>query len=59
MRIVEPRPGLLANAKPDWTLAACGTALACIATLVFLARQGVAMPVSCSRPVVGIAVGRS
>ena len=35
LRIVEPRPGLLANARPDWTLAAYGLTLAFVATLVF------------------------
>ncbi|MBY0492978.1 MAG: ADOP family duplicated permease [Cyanobacteria bacterium] len=35
LRFVEPRPGLLANAKPDWTLAAYGLTMAFVATLVF------------------------
>ena len=35
LRIVEPRPGLLGNARPDWTLAAYGLAMALVATLVF------------------------
>lgn len=35
LRIVEPRPGLLANARPDWTLAAYGLSMAFVATLVF------------------------
>lgn len=35
LRIIEPRPGLLADARPDWTLAAYGMALALLATLAF------------------------
>lgn len=35
LRIIEPRPGLLADARPDWTLAAYGIALALLATLAF------------------------
>jgi len=35
LRIIEPRPGLLANARPDWTLAAYGLTMAFLATLVF------------------------
>ena len=35
LRIIEPRPGLLANARPDWTLAAYGLTMAFVATLVF------------------------
>lgn len=35
LRIIEPRPGLLADARPDWTLAAYGMTLALLATLAF------------------------
>jgi putative ABC transport system permease protein len=35
LRIVEPRPGLLADFRPDWTLAAYGMTLALLATLAF------------------------
>ncbi len=35
LRVVEPRPGLLADARPDWTLAAYGLTLALLATLAF------------------------
>ncbi len=35
LRVVEPRPGLLAEARPDWTLAAYGVALAVLATVAF------------------------
>ena len=35
LRVIEPRPGLLADARPDWTLAAYGMALALLATLAF------------------------
>lgn len=35
LRIIEPRPGLLADARPDWTLAAYGMTLALVATLAF------------------------
>lgn len=35
LRIVEPVPGLLAHARPDWTLAAYGMSLALVATLAF------------------------
>jgi len=33
LRIIEPRPGLLESARPDWTLAAYGMALALLATV--------------------------
>ena len=33
LQIIEPRPGLLADARPDWTLAAYGMTLALLATL--------------------------
>jgi predicted permease len=33
LRVIEPRPGLLADAHPDWTLAAYGMTLALLATL--------------------------
>lgn len=33
--VIEPRPRLLAYARPDWTLAAYGMTLALLATLVF------------------------
>ncbi len=33
LRVIEPRPGLLADARPDWTLAAYGMTLALLATL--------------------------
>lgn len=64
LRIVEPRPGLLANAKPDWTLAAYGLTMACIATLVFSlapALRSWRVPVSplLKAGELGIAVGRS
>jgi predicted permease len=35
LRVVEPVPGLLAAARPDWTLAAYGMTLAMLATLAF------------------------
>ena len=35
LRIIEPRPGLLDAARPDWTLAAYGMTLALLATLAF------------------------
>ena len=35
LQLIEPRPGLLAHARPDWTLAAYGMALALVATLAF------------------------
>jgi len=35
LRIIEPQPGLLAGARPDWTLAAYGMTLALLATLAF------------------------
>jgi predicted permease len=35
LRVIEPRPGLLAHARPDWTLAAYGMTLALLATLAF------------------------
>ena len=35
LRVIEPRPGLLAEARPDWTLAAYGMTLALLATLAF------------------------
>jgi predicted permease len=35
LRVVEPRPGLLAHARPDWTLAAYGMTLALLAALAF------------------------
>jgi macrolide transport system ATP-binding/permease protein len=35
LRLVEPRPGLLAEARPDWTLAAYGMTLALLATIAF------------------------
>jgi putative ABC transport system permease protein len=35
LRIIEPRPGLLADSRPDWTLAAYGMTLALLATLAF------------------------
>jgi putative ABC transport system permease protein len=35
LQVIEPRPGLLAHARPDWTLAAYGLALALLATLTF------------------------
>ena len=33
LRVVEPAPGLLADVRPDWTLAAYGMTLALLATL--------------------------
>jgi predicted permease len=33
LRLIEPRPGLLADARPDWTLAAYGIVLAVLATV--------------------------
>lgn len=35
LRLIEPRPGLLADARPDWTLAAYGMTLALLATIGF------------------------
>jgi predicted permease len=32
LRVIEPRPGLLADARPDWTMAAYGVLLAALAT---------------------------
>ena len=64
LRIVEPRPGLLANARPDWTLAAYGLSMAVVATLVFSlapALRSWRVPVSplLKAGGLGIAVGRS
>jgi len=41
LRLLEPRPGLLAEAKPDWTLAAYAMLLAMAATLAFTIAPGV------------------
>lgn len=64
LRIVEPRPGLLANARPDWTFPTYGLAMAVVATLVFSlapALRSWRVPVSpllkAGEP--GIAAGRS
>lgn len=35
LQVVEPRPGLLAGARPDWTLAAYGLTLALLSTVAF------------------------
>ena len=35
LRVIEPQPGLLAGARPDWTLAAYGMTLALLATVAF------------------------
>jgi predicted permease len=35
LRIIEPRPGLLAHARPDWTLGAYALGLAFVSTAVF------------------------
>lgn len=35
LRVIEPRPGLLAHANPDWTLAAYALGLAFLSTIVF------------------------
>ena len=64
LRILEPRPGLLANARPDWTLAAYGLAMALVATLVFSLAPAVRswrVPVSplLKAGELGIAAGRS
>ena len=64
LRIVEPRPGLLANARPDWTLAAYGLTMAFVATLVFSlapALRSWRAPVSplLKAGELGIAIGRS
>jgi len=64
LRIVEPRPGLLANARPDWTLAAYGLTMAFVATLVFSlapALRSWRVPVSplLKAGELGIAAGRS
>jgi predicted permease len=64
LRVVEPRPGLLANAKPDWTLAAYGLTMAVVATLVFSvapALRSWRVPVAplLKAGEVGIAAGRS
>jgi predicted permease len=64
LRIVEPRPGLLDHAKPDWTLAAYGLTMAFVATLVFSlapALRSWRAPVSplLKAGELGIAAGRS
>ena len=64
LRIIEPTPGLLANAKPDWTLAAYGLTMAMIATVVFSlapALRSWRVPVSplLKAGELGIAAGRS
>ena len=64
LQIVEPRPGLLANARPDWTLAAYGLTMALVATLVFSlapALRSWRVPVSplLKAGELGIAAGRS
>ena len=64
LRVIEPTPGLLASAKPDWTLAAYGLTMAMIATLVFSlapALRSWRVPVSplLKAGELGIAAGRS
>ena len=64
LRVIEPRPGLLANAKPDWTLAAYGLTMAFVATMVFSlapALRSWRVPVSplLKAGELGIAAGRS
>src|SRR4029453_708035 len=64
LRIVEPMPGLLANARPDWTVAAYGLTMAAIATLVFslapaLRSWRVSVSPLLKAGELGIAVGRS
>ena len=64
LRIIEPRPGLLADARPDWTLAAYGLTMAFVATLVFSLAPAVRswrVPVSplLKAGELGIAAGRS
>jgi predicted permease len=41
LQFIEPRPGLLAAARPDWTLAAYAMALALLATLAFSIAPGI------------------
>jgi predicted permease len=64
LQIIEPRPGLLANARPDWTLPAYAIGLALLATLacsVGPAMRSQRMPLSSSLKSgeQGIARGRS
>lgn len=64
LRFVEPSPGLLANARPDWTLAAYGLTMAFVATLVFSVAPALRLwrvPVSplLKAGELGIAAGRS
>jgi predicted permease len=40
LRIIEPRPGLLADARPDWTFAAYAMVLALLATVAFSIAPG-------------------
>ncbi len=41
LRVLEPRPGLLAEARPDWTLAAYAMLLALLAALAFTTAPGI------------------
>ena len=41
LRVIEPVPGLLAEARPDWTLAAYALVLALLATLAFSAAPAI------------------
>jgi predicted permease len=64
LRVVERRPGLLAHARPDWTLAAYGLTMAFVATLVFSlapALRSWRVPISplLKAGELGIAAGRS
>ena len=64
LRVLEPRPGLLAEARPDWTLAAYAMLLALVATAAFTTAPGLrawrqqVLPVL-KRAEQGVARGRS
>jgi predicted permease len=64
LRVIEPRPGLLAHARPDWTLAAYALGLAFVSTVVFSVAPSLRswrVPISPSLKAgeTGIARGRS
>jgi putative ABC transport system permease protein len=40
LRVIEPRPGLLADIRPDWTLGAYAMILAAVATVAFTLAPG-------------------
>ena len=56
LRVLEPRPGLLDDVRPDWTFAAYAMLLAVFTTLACSARRhfapGGSMPFRCSGPAI-------